>query len=300
MTITAKVNATGPYANTATITGNETDPVTINNTSTILPVPVPASDKSIVKTVDNLTPAVGSNVVFTLVATNNGPSTSNATVVTDLLPLGYTYVSSTPAAGTSYIPLTGTWTIGPLANGASSTMTITATVNPVGPYINTAVITGLEIDPVPGNNTSSITPVPVATSDRSIVKTIDIANPPVGSNVVFTLVATNNGPSTGTGITVTDLLPAGYTYVSSLPALGTTYVPGTGLWTIGTLANGLSSTLAITATVNPTGPYANTATITGNENDPAAGNNTSTSAPVPVAITDRAIVKTVDNLTPVV
>jgi uncharacterized repeat protein (TIGR01451 family)/gliding motility-associated-like protein len=298
LTITATVNPNGPYANTATITGNETDPVTLNNTSTILPIPVPTTDRSVVKTVDNPTPAVGSNVVFTLVATNNGPSTSNATVVTDLLPIGYTYVSSTPPAGTAYIPLTGSWTIGALASGASSTMTITATVNPVGPYTNTAVITGLEVDGVPGNNTSTSTPVPVPTSDRSIVKTVSNPNPVVGTNVVFTLVATNNGPSTGTGITVTDLLPAGYTYVASLPAIGTTYAPATGLWTIGTLPAGLSSTLAITATVNATGPYANTATITGNENDPTPGNNTSTNTPVPVAVTDRSIVKTVDNLTP--
>ncbi|RAJ29600.1 putative repeat protein (TIGR01451 family)/gliding motility-associated-like protein [Pedobacter cryoconitis] len=298
LTITATVNPTGPYANTATITGTESDPITLNNTSTILPIPVPATDRSVVKTVDNQTPAVGSNIVFTLVATNNGPSTSNATVVTDLLPIGYTYVSSTPPAGTAYVPLTGAWTIGALASGANATMTITATVNPVGPYANTAVITGLEIDGVPGNNTSTSTPVPVPASDRSIVKTVSNPNPVVGTNVVFTLVATNNGPSAGTGITVTDLLPAGYTYVSSLPAIGTTYVPATGLWTIGTLPAGLSSTLAITATVNATGPYGNTATITGNENDPAAGNNTSTNTPVPVAVTDRSIVKTVDNLTP--
>jgi hypothetical protein len=43
-----------------------------------------------------------------------------------------------------------------------------------------------------------------------------------------------------------------------------TYTSGTGVWSIGTLANGASATLTITATVNATGSYANTATIAAN------------------------------------
>ncbi|MBC8988544.1 hypothetical protein H9X96_22620, partial [Pedobacter sp. N36a] len=68
LTITAKVNAAGIYANTATITGTENDPTPGNNTPTSTPVPTPTTDRSLTKTVDNATPAVGSNVVFTLVA----------------------------------------------------------------------------------------------------------------------------------------------------------------------------------------------------------------------------------------
>ncbi|MBB6274918.1 putative repeat protein (TIGR01451 family), partial [Pedobacter cryoconitis] len=300
LTITASVNATGPYANTATITGNENDPTPGNNTSTVTTVPTAATNLSLAKTVDNPNPAVGNNVVFTLVATNNGPSDGTGIVVTDLLPAGYTYVSSTPPAGTTYVPASGLWTIGTLTNGATSTLTITATVNAAGPYANTATITGNENDPAPGNNTSTVTPVPTATTNLNLVKTVDNPTPAVGNNVVFTLVATNNGPSDGTGISVTDLLPAGYTYVSSTPPAGTTYVPATGLWTIGTLTNGAASTLTITATVNATGPYANTATITGNENDPDPGNNTSTATPVPTATTNLDLVKTVNNATPAV
>ncbi|QNK64746.1 DUF11 domain-containing protein [Pedobacter sp. PAMC26386] len=300
LTITATVNATGPYANTATITGTENDPTTGNNTSTSTPGPTPTTDRSVVKTVDNANPAVGSNVVFTLVATNNGPSDGTGITVTDLLPTGYTYASSTPPAGTTYNNVTGLWTIGTLANAATSTLTITATVNASGPYANTASITGTENDPTPGNNTSTFTPAPVPTTDRSVVKTVDVANPAVGSNVVFTLVAKNNGPSDGTGILVTDLLPAGYTYISSTPPAGTTYSPATGLWTIGTLANAVSSTLTITAKVNATGPYNNTASISGTENDPTPGNNASTSTPIPTPTTDRSVVKTVSNTTPAV
>ncbi|MGY0040709.1 DUF11 domain-containing protein [Pedobacter sp. NJ-S-72] len=300
MTITAQVNATGPYTNTATIAGTETDLVAGNNSSPITPVPVPTSDRSISKSVNNITPAVGSNVVFTLTATNNGPSTSTGTTVTDLLPTGYAFVNAIPSAGT-YNSGTGVWTIGSLANGASSTLAITATVKATGTYANTATITGTENDPATGNNSMTITPVPVPITDRSISKSVNNATPAaVGSNVVFTLIATNTGPSTGTGITVTDVLPLGYTYVSSTPPAGTTYTPATGLWTIGTLTSGATSTLTITATVKATGPYGNTATITGTENDPNIGNNTETITPTPIPTTDRSISKSVNNATPAV
>jgi hypothetical protein len=64
------------------------------------------------------------------------------------------------------------------------------------------------------------------------------------------------------------------------------------------LSNGASATLTITATVNATGSYANTAIMLHNEADPASLNNTSTSTPVPVPQTNVSIVKTVNNATP--
>tara|TARA_R110000868_G_scaffold822_2_gene6104 strand:- start:5660 stop:15532 length:9873 start_codon:yes stop_codon:yes gene_type:complete len=297
LTITATVRASGPYENTATISGTENDPVIGNNTATVSPVPVPVTDLAITKTADNLTPNAGSNVVFTVVATNNGPSGATGVNVTDLLPSGYTYVGST-VPGTSYAPITGVWAIGTLANAASSTLTITARVNASGPYTNIATISGTEVDPSAANNSATFTPVPVPVTDLAITKTADNLTPNAGSNVVFTVVATNNGPSGATGVNVTDLLPSGYTYVSSAAPAGTTYTPVTGVWTIGTLANGGSSTLTITARVNGSGPYDNTATISGTESDPSAANNTSTVTPVPIPVADLSIAKTVDNVNP--
>ncbi|KRD78488.1 hypothetical protein ASE43_20350 [Lysobacter sp. Root983] len=94
----------------------------------------------------------------------------------------------------------------------------------------------------------------------------------MGTNVVFTLTVTNNGPSASAGVSVADLLPNGYTYVSDNGAGA--YVSGTGVWTIGSLANGANASLQITATVNATGTYANTATVTSTTNDPTTTNNT--------------------------
>ncbi|KAF2343156.1 DUF11 domain-containing protein, partial [Flavobacterium tistrianum] len=75
------------------------------------------------------------------------------------------------------------------------------------------------------------------------------------------------------------------------PSVGT--YNGT-VWTIGSLANGASATLNIVATVNASGSYANTATVSANEQDPTLANNTNTSTPIPVASSDLSVTKTVN------
>ncbi|MFV8338095.1 gliding motility-associated C-terminal domain-containing protein [Flavobacterium sp. LB3P21] len=290
--IVATVNATGVYANTATILGAETDPIPGNNSSTITPVPVAQTDVTVTTTVNNSTPNVGSNVTFTITASNNGPSDATGVSVSNVLPSGYTFVSASPSTGTWTAP---TWTIGTLANGSTVTLDIVATVNATGVYANTATISGAETDPSSGNNSSTITPVPVAQTDLAVTTTVNNSTPNVGSNVTFTITASNNGPSDATGVSVSNVLPSGYTFVSASPSTGTWTAP---TWTIGTLANGSTVTLDIVATVNATGVYANTATISGAETDPSSGNNSSTITPVPVAQTDLTVTTTVNNSTP--
>ena len=85
---------------------------------------------------------------------------------------------------------------------------------------------------------------------------------PLGTNVIFMVTVRNvAGFSTATGVEVTDVLPAGMTYVSSTASQGS-YNSRTGVWTVGTLAGGSSATLTITATVNALGTKTNTAEVT--------------------------------------
>jgi len=292
LTIVATVNASGLYANTATISGNQSDPVPANNSSTVTPVPSAVADLAVLKTVSNQTPTVGSNVNFTITATNNGPSTATGIIVNDVLPAGYTFVSASASVGSWSAP---NWNIASLSNGASATLTIVATVKAAGPYANTATITGTQPDPNSGNNTSTVTPVPAASADLAVNKTVSDPTPNVGTNVTFTITATNNGPSNATGVSVNDVLPAGYTFVSATPSSGTWSAPN---WTIGNLANGASTTMNIVATVKASGPYQNTAIISGNEPDPTQANNTSSVSPQVGSLADLAVTKTISNQTP--
>lgn len=124
--------------------------------------------------------------------------------------------------------------------------------------------------------------------DRSITKTVDIAYPELNSNVVFTLKAENLGNGNAVGVSVTDLLPAGFTYVSSVAPSGTSYDPVSGIWTIGDLASNASISLKITAKVVKTGANINTATITGSQPDQVS-NNDQSSATTTTGSGDREV-----------
>jgi uncharacterized repeat protein (TIGR01451 family) len=284
LSITATVNASGSYANTAEVTGaNETDVDSTpgnhdgneDDQKTVTPVPTPVIDLSLNKTASTLTPSVGSNITFTISVANAGPSSATGVVVTDLLPSGYSFVSATPSQG-NYVNTTGLWTVGTLSSGGSASLSVTATVNASGSYANTAEVTGAsetDVDSTPGNHDGNeddqktVTPVPTPVIDLSLNKAASTLTPSVGSNITFTISVANAGPSSATGVVVTDLLSSGYSFVSATPSQGN-YVNTTGLWTVGSLANGGSASLSVTATVNASGSYANTAEITGaNETD---------------------------------
>ena len=111
------------------------------------------------------------------------------------------------------------------------------------------------------------------TADLSVTKTVNNSTPSVGNNVTFTITATNNGTSNATGVSVKDTLHSGYTFVSATPSTGTWSAPN---WTIGNLNNGASATLTVVATVNSSGAYGNTASISGTQTDPVSSNNTAT------------------------
>ena len=115
-------------------------------------------DLSLSKTIDNATPTVGSNVVYTLTVTNaNGFSNASGVVVKDVLPTGLTFVSATFSDGTDTFA-GNLWTIGSLNAGQSATLTITATVTNGGTKTNYAEVNAagqFDIDSTPNNNSNN-------------------------------------------------------------------------------------------------------------------------------------------------
>jgi|GEM_PF-687515 len=202
-------------------------------------------DRSIAKTVDNATPSVGATVNFTLKAKNLGVGNAVGVSVTDLLPSGYTFVSSNAATtGTSYNNTTGLWSIGALASNQEITLVITAKVLSTGVYLNTATITGTQTDIVPANDvsTATVTPATTISLNGSDAQTLCVNTPITAINYTVS--------GTVTGATVTGL-PTGVTFVY----------------------NAADRVLAITGTptVTTSGPQTYTVTITG-----TGGNSTTT------------------------
>jgi|GEM_PF-669854 len=126
------------------------------------------ADLGITKTMDNDTPDVGDNVVYTIVVENLDPSNmASGVVVTDQLPVGFDYVSDD--SGGSYDEGTGVWDVGSLASGATATLEITAERQATGPYTNTASVSHNGTDSNPNNDSSSVTPSNVCSGTHTIV-----------------------------------------------------------------------------------------------------------------------------------
>ena len=210
---TIAAGISGTAFNTATVSAAEPETLSANNTAVNATTTRREADLAVVKTISNLTPGTGTTVVFTLVATNNGPNDAVIAQVVDLLPAGYAYVSSTATQG-SYAAGTGLWTIGNFATGASVTLTITAIVLPAGPYANSAVISSPIIDPVPGNNTSTVTPVPLL--QPVLVKAIAPTTIALGGSATLAI-SLGNPNVVGIALIVpfTDTMPAGVTITSA-------------------------------------------------------------------------------------
>src|SRR5205814_392007 len=150
-----------------------------------------------------------------------------------------TYTSSAPSQGT-YVSGTGLWTVGTLANGATVTLGLNATVN-AGTngttILNKAIVTAADQgDPVATNNRDSVA-ITVQSADLRVTKVVNNATPDEGNTITYTVSLKHNGPNSATNVALPTLRSSALTYTSSAPSQGT-YVSGTGLWTVGTLANG--------------------------------------------------------------
>jgi uncharacterized repeat protein (TIGR01451 family) len=265
--------ATGNLDNTASVLGAAADPNGANNSQLDSDTPVSSSDVAVTKTVNNASPGISTNVIFTITATNNGPSNATGVQVNDLLPAGLAYVSDVPSAG-SYNSGTGVWTIGALANGASATLAITATVNRLESQVNEASVGGQgQADSKGSNNTAAVRLNGPALIDIQVTETVNNSAPLMGQNVTFTVTAKNAGPSTANGVVLTSSLPSGLNHVSNVPSQGS-YTPGTGTWNVGTLANGASATLSLTMNYTVSTTVTQTFTKTAStEADLITGNN---------------------------
>jgi len=115
---------------------------------------------------------------------------------------------------------------------------------------------------------------PTQTVDLAVTKSGSPDPVHAGNSLTYTVTVTNNGPSSSTGSTVADVLPAGLTFLSS--ADGCTEVAGTVTCSIGALAVAANQSVSFVVAVDlahPGGVITNTATVAGNEADPVAGNN---------------------------
>ena len=85
-------------------------------------------------------------------------------------------------------------------------------------------------------------------------------------------------PATTSGVTLTDVLPAGVTFVSATPSSGTCSGTSTVVCKLGIFPSGATATIDIVVTVASNAPdtLTNSASVTALTSDPVLGNNTAT------------------------
>ena len=274
-------------------------PPTSSNSTLDAGLFLPPTDLGLAKTVDNATPRVGSNIVFTISLTNFGPFAAEQVAISDLLPGGLSYSNATATLG-SYNATNGIWTVGTLTNGGTASLIITSRVDLAsGGFVltNTAFVSFTDRpDTNLLNNTASVV-VAVQSVDLGVGKSVSTNLIGVTNLITYRVSITNYGVDVASGVTLTDVLPAGLTYSNHSASAGT-YSTNTGIWTIGTLNVGATASLTFTARVDAASAgliITNTATAnTLGQGDTNAAND-SASAVITVLGADLGVTKTVDN-----
>ncbi len=222
---------------------------------------------------------LGSQVTWTATVTNQGPEDSTGVIFAALVPQNVTLGTVTPAVGTCDSLVV--CQLGDLADGESTTVTVTGTVNALGTLTWPADVVADQFDPSTNNSfvsaTTEVDPAPGAELSVTLTDTPD----PVGEGLQATYTATvaNNNPlpegGTGvaaTGVVLDALLPPGVTLVSATPSQGScdTLVE----CQLGTIpADGTATVdIVVTAGSDPQIVYA--VSVSANESDALPENNT--------------------------
>jgi len=216
-------------------------------------LPVALADLELTKTAAAPARNVGANAVFTLALTNRGPAAATGVRVSDQLPPGLAFVSATASQG-DYDPVSGEWSLGGLGAGETATLALAATLLDAGPFTSVAQVSAADqadLDSRPGNDDpteddQAAVSVRGLLADLALSHGVDDPQPEVGGRVVFTLRATNEGPSLAGGVVVRDRLPLGLAFVSATPSQGA-YDAATGRWAVGAIPAGGFATLQLAA-----------------------------------------------------
>ncbi|MBL8998972.1 MAG: DUF11 domain-containing protein, partial [Gemmatimonadetes bacterium] len=239
----------------------------------------PTADLSILKGngVGSVTP--GTPVTYAITVANAGPSGVTGATVTDVFPAAMTGVTWTcSASGGAACPASGSGDISAsvdLPSGSSVLFTATGTVSggATGTLSNTATVVapGGFNDPAGNNSATDADPL-TPEADLDISKT-GPATAIAGTNVSYTVVVTNAGPSDAVATSVSDPTPTGLTFVSNTGDCVTAYPCA-----LGTLPAGATRTITTTYAIPPAyttpDPIVNIATVSSATPDPSAGNNT--------------------------
>jgi uncharacterized repeat protein (TIGR01451 family) len=202
-----QISVTNPAATTPTfsLVARYTSPTnTVSDGTSCISQP---ADLSITKT-GPATVSPSGPISWTLTVTNNGPGNASGFSVSDQVPAGVTNITS-PTLGCTVSGSVVTCSLGALANGASTTITVSGTAPPSNGtcVTNTATVTGNETDPNAANNSASFQTC--TTPGISLTKSANVTSfSAPGTVITYSYLVTNTSTNSPLhNITVTDPMP---------------------------------------------------------------------------------------------
>ena len=164
LNIEVQALAAGMVTNTATISGNQSDPNPSNNSSSVtIQIQPPTTDLAVTKTGTPNPVVAGQKETYTITVTNNGPSNATGVVAQDSwsaasgIKGGIAFKSVSATQGTCTQSGSGiTCDLGSLASGSTATVTLVLQPRSKGTLSDTATVTGNEYDPNSANNSSYV------------------------------------------------------------------------------------------------------------------------------------------------
>jgi uncharacterized repeat protein (TIGR01451 family) len=115
---------------------------------------------------------------------------------------------------------------------------------------------------------------PLPKSADLSVSLVASPDPAVGGDLTYTVTVTNRGPDPATGVTLTDTLPMGVTFVAAeVSQGGSAHEAGVLTAQLGALAPGGSATVTLRVRPMVAGTWANTVRVAAGEPDPDPANN---------------------------
>jgi uncharacterized repeat protein (TIGR01451 family) len=293
ITVTAKAAAEGSAANTATVSTGTPDRDSSNNTSSETIDVHPSADLRIVKTASVISVHEGQDFRYTLVVTNDGPSTARAATVTDSLPAGVALRSVSTSRGSCGQSDPVVCAVGDIPVGGTATITLNVTATDAGRPENTAIVESPTLDPNLANNSDHTQVTTDRLADVAIAKSASTSVVADGEAFDWTLKVVNHGPSRALGAVVTDTVPSGLRIEAVSSSRGTCTASGqTITCELGDVGSGGTAAITITVLTTKAGSYTNGASVTSQTPDPNPGNNVDNAAVEVSARADVAIAKT--------